>query len=402
MKRFPNGYGGITKLSGNRRKPYMAYVNAEVTTGSDNPVLKAKLTSLLDAVKNDVDYSALLLDALQDIDKNDLIRFIESELSKCDFKASYKKKAIGYYATYKEASIVLAEFNKNPYDIKQKHTFAEVFELAFEDAGINKKSAKSIEAYRRSFSKCEPIHNKNISDIRLIDLQSIMDSMSGKSKSVQNQIITVMRLTFNYAVKYEMAVKDYSQHVKIRELAESREKTIFTKDEINTLWNNLDFVTPQHKIEIVKFVLILLYTGCRINELLNIRLDDINGDMIHVRGTKNKTSDRIVPVHPRIQPLIDHYVSHNSEYLVESVDNLRYNGNYLRYVDFKYMNAQLSMDHTFHEARHSFASYSVDMNPVLRSYILGHKNNNITDDTYTHPEQLTEQLQAEMLKYNPC
>ena len=36
MKKNPNGYGGITKLSGNRRKPYLVYNDLNVTTEADS------------------------------------------------------------------------------------------------------------------------------------------------------------------------------------------------------------------------------------------------------------------------------------------------------------------------------------------------------------------------------
>lgn len=401
MKRFPNGYGGITKLSGKRRNPFMAYINQEITQGDENPELKKQLVKLRAVIDSDADYSKLLLEVFKNIDKIELLAFLDTQISKCEFKATYKKTAIGYFKTYKDASICLAEYNKNPYDVKQKHTFAEVFELAFAD-NEKRLSAKSIEAYRRSFNKCSPIHDKNISDLKLIDLQTIIDAENGKSKSVQNQIITVMRLTYEYAIKYELAVKDYSKHLKIGDINDSKVKNIFTPEEIRLLWEHKDFVTPQHKMEIASVVLILLYTGVRINELLGIQLTDIDGDIIHVRGTKNKTSDRIIPVHPDIQPLIDARIKNNKQYLIESTEQEYFSANPIRYVDLVYLNSQLNMNHIFHECRHTFASYSMGMNPVLRAYILGHKNHNITDDVYTHPEQLIDQLREEIRKYKPC
>lgn len=377
----------------------MAYVNQEISQGTENPKLKKQLVQLKDAVQ-DNDYSNLNL--LQEIDKEDLIAFIESQIDKCEFKALYRKKAIGYFASYKDASIVLAEYNKNPYDLSQSHTFAEVYALAYEDAGINKKSAKSIHAYKKAFERCSVLHSKQISDIRLIDLQTLIDEHANKSRALQVQLRSCFRLVFAYALKYELVVKDYSQHVKIREIKQAKDKTIFTPEEIQLLWDNADIITPQHNMEMACCILLLLYTGCRVNELFNVQLSDIDNDVIHIKGTKTKTSDRLVPVHSKIKPIIDRYLAEHKHYLIESVNGEHFGSDVLRYADFTHLNKSLGMDHTYHETRHTFATYSIDMKPVIRSYILGHSNHNITDDTYSHPEQITETLKSEIAKYNPC
>lgn len=72
--RNPNGYGSISKLSGNRRNKY---------------VIRKTVGVELDHEKG---------------------------------KAKYKQQIIGYAATMKEAKQKLAEFNANPYDVSAKKT----------------------------------------------------------------------------------------------------------------------------------------------------------------------------------------------------------------------------------------------------------------------------------------
>ena len=68
--RNPNGYGSITKLSGNRRKPWMVRAAAEMIYNKDTK------------------------------------------------KTTCKRNTIGCYATRKEALQALAEYNSDPYNLE--------------------------------------------------------------------------------------------------------------------------------------------------------------------------------------------------------------------------------------------------------------------------------------------
>lgn len=75
--RLPNGYGSVYKLSGKRRRPWVA----AITTGRDIQAHKQT------------------------------------------------RKVLGYFGTRQEALNALAEYNKDPYDIiTTKYTFSEIYE----------------------------------------------------------------------------------------------------------------------------------------------------------------------------------------------------------------------------------------------------------------------------------
>ena len=65
-------------------------------------------------------------------------------------------------------------------------------------------------------------------------------------------------------------------------------------------------------------ILILLYTGLRIGELLNLRRQDINrrSSYLIVRRAKTKAGEgRIIPLHHRITPLIEQLYTNTDDYL---------------------------------------------------------------------------------------
>ena len=128
-------------------------------------------------------------------------------------------------------------------------------------------------------------------------------------------------------------------------------------------------------------ILILLYTGLRIGELLNLRRQDINrrSSYLIVRYAKTKAGEgRIIPIHHRIMPLIEQIYRNTDEYLFTiSYTTFR--------KHFRDIMKQLNCKHTIHDTRHTFASLLDAVAPpnALRS-LLGHKQGDITTRVYTH------------------
>lgn len=54
------------------------------------------------------------------------------------------------------------------------------------------------------------------------------------------------------------------------------------------------------------FVLVAVYTGARLSELVRLSWPDVDfdADHIHIRGTKTQQSDRFVPLHPRLRDVL--------------------------------------------------------------------------------------------------
>lgn len=140
-------------------------------------------------------------------------------------------------------------------------------------------------------------------------------------------------------------------------------------------------------------ILILLYTGLRIGELLNLRRQDINrrSSYLIVRHAKTKAGEgRIIPIHHRITPIIEQL--HTSDYLFTvSYTTFR--------KHFQNIMKQLNCKHTIHDTRHTFASLLDSVAPpnALRS-LLGHKQGDITTRVYTHKTIRELRKTVELLK----
>lgn len=374
--RNPSGYGCVKKLSGNRRKPYCVIPYQPAKTNKKK-------------CREEIQF-------LKDYISEDLFKAVEKEYleSKAIPVTRQNQKPIGYYATRKEALIALAEYNRNPYDLdKANTTFEQIYNKLYEEKYSKmKKNTKYVRTV--AFKKFTQLHTTKIRDINLASMQSIIDDNKELSISTQQNMITLCREIFSFACKNDLAEKDYSQFLEVSSEKKPKGKTAFSPEEIQLLWDSLD-------VPFADSVVILLYTGLRISELLAIKKEDVHFDekWIMVEGTKTANAKRIVPIHPSISELIKSRLEMNSAYLVGYPDKKI---TYAHYKDrFYELCSTLNLDHTIHETRHSFATYSINMDKTIRAFIIGHSNKNITDDTYTDTSKLIPELLTEIEKYNP-
>lgn len=371
----PNGYGGIKKLSGKRRRPYAVVI-----------------TSKYDQGMKDISF---LQEALGD----ELYAEVKAKYEKCVVErrtARQVQKYIGYYETRQDAMIALAEYNKNPYDIdKRNMTFGEIYEILLEEKFSKMdKSAKS--SYVAPYKKCESLKNIRMIELRKNHMQRLVDENAGMSKSTQNNMLKLFHAVYKFALENDIVEKDYSQFVAITSEQKAKEKVPFSREEVQKLWKNLD------TYKFTDSILIMIYTGMRIGEMCAIKKEDVHLEerYIEVKGTKTKAANRIVPIHKKIAPLIEKRLSVSSEWLFPSSrgNSISYN-NYKDYQFDVIMN-KLELTHTPHECRHSFMTYAAasKLNPILVKKIVGHSARDITQDTYTHT--FVEDLVKEIDKYD--
>lgn len=112
-----------------------------------------------------------------------------------------------------------------------------------------------------------------------------------------------------------------------------------------------------------------------------MKSEDINFEerIIHVRGTKTKNADRLVPIHKDILPIVERRLGGWFERM-----------NYQSFLKLHYTKflANLGIKHTPHALRHTFVSIadSHDVNQIALKRIVGHANATMTDH-YTHKDR---------------
>lgn len=334
--RNPNGYGSVTKLSGKRRNPYM--------------------------VKKTVGWN---------------------------LKGHPIYEVIGYYPTRKEAMLKLAEYNTNPYDLKNdKITVSEVYHKLLELKGDKLGNSTLIQFKAIHNNHIEEIKNIPYKELRTYHIEGCISKCNGGSSSKSN-IKKLFTHLDKLALEIDLIDKSYSHLVNVKVEPSKNKKKLFTKDEIAKIKT-----LPDHIVK--DYCLILLYTGLRISELLEIKKENIFLDEGYFIAGKKTASgiNRTIPIHKFILPIFERY------YQIEKTKPF-----YIKQDSFsiKWKNyfQKHNLNHTRHECRHTFRSRldSLGANRNCINKIMGHKSGNTGDDIYTHKS--IEELKAtiELLDY---
>ncbi len=247
----------------------------------------------------------------------------------------------------------------------------------------------AVKSYHIAFKHISNIADMPITDIHFQHLQNVINSMhvKGLSYSSCKKVRTLLNQLFNYAIIKDYPITNYALHLNLGPNMPTIKRRVFTRQQINKLWV-ID--TPYSHM-----ILILLYTGLRIGELLNLRRQDINrrSSYLIIRHAKTKAGEgRIIPIHHRIMPLI--------EQIYCGVDDYLFTISYTTFrKHFQDIMKQLNCKHTIHDTRHTFTSLldSVASPNALRS-LLGHKQGDITTRVYTHKTIRELRKSIELLK----
>ena len=328
----PNGYGTVTKLSGNRRKPWI--------------------------VKEGI---------------------------------SGRQKPIGYTATKEEGMILLAQYNNDPWDIEaDKITLQELFDI-WEEKKAVKLGISNRCALKSAYKHCSKLGKVKYKQIKSYQMQDCIDSC-GCGYSTQGAIKNLWGHLDRFALELDIISKRYSDLLTSDPIPETT-KEIFTDEEVSRLWENQNFPW-------VDSILFFLYTGFRISEMIDLRIETVNlQEWTLTGGTKTAAGkNRLIPIHSKIQSIVQkRFKQSKSGYLFE------YNGKKLNQTQYREFWAAvmeaLKMDHTPHECRHTFRSRldSAGANKVCIDRLMGHKSKGTGERVYTHKNIEELRLNIELI-----
>lgn len=325
MKRS-NGTGNITKLPGNRRKPWAVRISA------------------------------------------------------WDNGRRYRK-ILGTFKTRKEAQeqinrlVVLAEFDASPV---KKVSLEECLNEAIERSEEMRKPS-SVRQYRSAMKHLDPLLHLPVQAVTGEKIQAIVDNLcaSGLSYPFVVTIVSVLRKGIKVALRKGIITTDPTAGVEFgsSRFKKPKEKTAFTHSEISEMW--------QRRSVWDDTILMMIYTGMRYQEFIDITPADYKNGCLYVNDSKTASGIRFIPVADCIKPIVEERLA---------------NGHLLHFFGSRstirrgFKDEFDKRSHTPHETRHTFATlldearlpggHRIDI--VVAKVLLGHRVSDLTKGTYTH------------------
>lgn len=332
-RRNPNGYGSVTKLKGERSKPYMVRVT------------------------------------MYDKDGNG------------------RQKPIGYAATEEEANILLAKYNDSPWDVgRDKITLAELY-AQWEKAKGPGMKPKTLSSLKYSYKYLSRLYGVKYRQIRAYQMQETIDGC-GCGYSTQGAIKALWGHLDRFAYEMDVIDKMYSQLITSAPIPETSREP-FSPDQVDALWAIAD--QPW-----VDTVLIYIYTGFRLNELLDMKSDRVDtGEWLFQGGEKTAAGkNRIVPIHERIRPLVQTWKGNGTEYFLTNYRHKKMSDT-TYYPHWREVMKKIGAEgKTPHEARHTFETNldNAGANRKCIDLLMGHKSKDTGNRVYNHKtvDQLRE------------
>lgn len=178
-------------------------------------------------------------------------------------------KYLGYYKTKAEGLTALANYHENPYSIDAgKATFTDIYNK-WSKEHFKDISDTSIDHYQRAYRYCKNLHNMRFVDIKTAHLQGVIDNLD-KNYPTKRSVRLLMSQLFHFAIKQDLVDKEYSRFVELGKRNQTQEKKIFTKEEIDKLFKYVG------KLPYIDTILIMIFTGMRVGELLLLENRNIN------------------------------------------------------------------------------------------------------------------------------
>lgn len=330
--RHQNGFGSIVKLSGRRRKPY----GVRITVGWED--------------------------------------------------GKQIRKYLGYYSSEVDALLALAEYHKNGVDIDLTNlTLKEIFERWLQIQENRTLSRSALATHKMAYNRLGKLGNLPIKTVKTTHLQKWLDEIDLKP-ATKGKLRSTMGMVFEYATQNDIVSKNYAKYLKIDEKIEKIGK-VFTEEEIQELWKHA-------QEEEGRILLILIYTGMRIGELLDITKDDVNWDKQYmVGGSKTEAGrNRIIPLHRKIVPLVKQQLGDN-HWMVQTVNGGKTLYNTVSFRNAKFL-THLGMEHKFHDTRKTAISlmHTAGIPMETIKLIVGHSGSDVTEKVYLykHPEELVK------------
>lgn len=298
--------------------------------------------------------------------------------------AARNKIIIGYYPRKTDALEALDRLTGKDITEKYNMTFADVYE-AWKQEHFRDLAPVTVSQHENTYKVFAPLHDRKFRSLKTADFQAVIDEHLDKSYSTLSKYKVLINQLYLYAVREEIVTTNFAPYIRLPK-EQKKEKEIFTEEDIRKL--------EADGSETAKIILMLIYTGMRINELFLLPVADYHGTYV-IGGEKTEAGkNRVIPIRPEGREYFKYFAETSETDLLLSGRTSR---SFRRYHYYPLLDKLGIERKTPHATRHTYASWAANngMKPEVLQKIMGHAKYSTTAEIYVHSdiEQLIDAVE---------
>lgn len=299
------------------------------------------------------------------------------------------RKILGCYKTYEDAFNALAQFEGK---LPKEHKLYDVYEMRKKGKYYKKLTPQSQERYDRSFSRFDRLHSKRIADIKLYQLQNIIDEMAtegyikdgeelGYTAEYISRLKTVIKKVYTEAIKNDMVDKNLGDFLEVDGRESIPEKQVFKDKSIEIMFENIE------RVPFVRYILLMIYTGMRPGEFRGLKVNsiDLEKGVIKDFGIKtDRGKEREILILPKIKDIVTQLVEESKTGYIYERNGQRVSETTF-YEDYYATLEELGLPLYLPKAcRSTFATmaHTSKVNELVIQMMLGHESYKTTTESY--------------------
>lgn len=319
------------------------------------------------------------------------------------------RERIGSFATAREAKDALEAFQRSP-TTKVNITFAAVYE-EWSEIAFRNISKQTKDNYTASYAKFSSLYSEKFRELRTGQYQAVIDYYSVPFPAVKNdgtpkldssgqpvmskplsfsslsKMKALLTQLYDYAMQNDIVHKNYATFLMLPK-HEKTAKDCFTEQELQQIESAVGSVPHADSI------LLMCYTGFRIAEFLELRPEDYDPANHTLTGGKKTEAgrNRIVPVHKRVQHILDEKLAMGGETIICNEEGKPYTpDSFRRRFYFPALKKIGIRRLTPHATRHTFATRLSAAGARAEDIqaLAGHEDYEMTANTYIHQDIAT-------------
>jgi len=254
-----------------------------------------------------------------------------------------------------------------------------------------------IKHWAKEFPYFEAIETEELKSF----VTSRLSGSEGRKKLAKATVakhLSVLKAFWNYCLDHShISTDNKMDHERLLPRANKTKSQSFkfrNKDaniaySIDEAWR-LQIRAKDYDDKLADFILLGMYTGCRIGELAAMLLIDVHSDRFNIADSKTESGIRSIPIHSDIRQDVERMVQTSTDgYLISGLSNNNKHKNRGKGIGQKFMRHKLSLgfkkkEHSFHSFRSTLASrfQSAGVEEIFAARIIGHKAGGMTYGIY--------------------